>query len=62
MTRKSRRERREARRGGGSTRYQMRQKLVAFGDDLYIEDDQGQNDILILAATVAIDMMAHEGN
>ena len=23
-------------------RYQMRQKLVAFGDDFYIEDEQGQ--------------------
>lgn len=42
MTRKSRRERREAGRGGRPTRYQMRQKLVAFGDDFYIEDDQGQ--------------------
>lgn len=42
MTRKSRREWREARRGGGPTRYQMRQKLVAFGDDFYIEDDRGQ--------------------
>ena len=41
-----RQERREARRTGEprakSTRYQMRQKLVAFGDDFYIENDAGQ--------------------
>jgi len=29
-------------RGGNATRYQMRQKLVAFGDDFYIENEQGQ--------------------
>jgi len=29
-------------RGGSATRYQMRQKLVAFGDDFYIENDRGQ--------------------
>ena len=28
-------------RKGTATRYQMRQKLVAFGDDFYIEDEQG---------------------
>ena len=33
-----------ARRGtdGGVNRYQMRQKLVAFGDDFYIENSAGQ--------------------
>jgi uncharacterized protein YxjI len=44
------RERREQRkedrqqfgRGGTATRYQMRQKLVSFGDDFWIENDQGQ--------------------
>lgn len=44
------RSRREARkeerqtfgRGGSATRYQMRQKLVAFGDDFYIENERGQ--------------------
>ena len=29
-------------RRGTATRYQMRQKLVAFGDDFWIQNDQGQ--------------------
>lgn len=29
-------------RRGNATRYQMRQKLVAFGDDFWIENEQGQ--------------------
>jgi uncharacterized protein YxjI len=29
-------------RRGTATRYQMRQKLVAFGDDFYIENEAGQ--------------------
>lgn len=29
-------------RGGSATRYQMRQKLVSFGDDFYIENEQGR--------------------
>ena len=45
-----RRERREERRddrqpgrgGGGGNRYQMRQKMVAIGDDYWIENDRGQ--------------------
>ena len=41
-----RQERREDRRLGtrrsSATRYQMRQKLVAFGDDFYIENQHGQ--------------------
>jgi uncharacterized protein YxjI len=41
-----REERREdrslGRPGGGGTRYQMRQKMVAIGDDFWIENDQGQ--------------------
>jgi uncharacterized protein YxjI len=45
MTRR-REERREERatfgRKGTATRYQMRQKLVAFGDDFYIENEAGQ--------------------
>jgi len=28
--------------GGGGNRYQMRQKMVAIGDDFWIENDQGQ--------------------
>ena len=30
------------RRGSGNTRYQMRQKMVAIGDDFWIENAQGQ--------------------
>jgi uncharacterized protein YxjI len=42
-----RRERRKEERAtfgrkGTATRYQMRQKLVAFGDDFYIENEAGQ--------------------
>jgi len=41
-----REERREERetfgRGGSATRYQMRQKMVAIGDDFWIENEQGQ--------------------
>lgn len=29
-------------RGGTATRYRMRQKLVAFGDDFWIENESGQ--------------------
>ncbi len=29
-------------RGGSATRYKMRQKLVAFGDDFWIEDESGR--------------------
>ena len=29
-------------RGGTATRYRMRQKLVAFGDDFWIEDENGR--------------------
>ena len=44
MRRAKRVERRQGRRGQGPsyTRYQMRQKLVAFGKDFYIENEQGQ--------------------
>jgi len=28
--------------GGGGNRYQMRQKMVAIGDDFWIENEQGQ--------------------
>ncbi len=30
-------------RKGTAARYQMRQKLVAFGDDFYIKNEAGQN-------------------
>jgi uncharacterized protein YxjI len=39
-------ERREDRQlgrpGGGGNRYQMRQKMIAIGDDFWIEDERGQ--------------------
>jgi uncharacterized protein YxjI len=43
MRRKKRVDRRQERRGQVPAfhRYQMRQKLVAFGDDFYIENEQG---------------------
>jgi uncharacterized protein YxjI len=37
-----RRERQEFGAGGTATRYRMRQKLIAFGDDYWIEDDEGR--------------------
>lgn len=37
-----RQERREERHGGGMTHYAMREKLIAFGDDFWIEDEGGQ--------------------
>ena len=44
--RRRREERKEERatfgRKGSATRYQMRQKLIAFGDDFYIENEAGQ--------------------
>ena len=50
MPRERRQDRREQRqedrqefgRRGTATRYKMRQKLVSFGDDFWIENDQGQ--------------------
>ena len=46
MLRKRREERKEEKatfgRKGSATRYQMRQKLIAFGDDFYIENEAGQ--------------------
>ena len=42
--REERREERQERRGGGveKNRYQMRQKLVSIGDDLWIENEHGE--------------------
>ena len=45
MTRRSERRKEEREifgRKGTATRYQMRQKLIAFGDDFYIENEAGQ--------------------
>jgi uncharacterized protein YxjI len=41
MFRERRQERREDRHGGGARHFRMRQKLVAVGDDYWIEDDGG---------------------
>jgi len=45
--RRRRAERREEKetfgRKGTATRYQMRQKLISFGDDFYIKDESGHN-------------------
>ena len=42
----ARRERRVERKGGGAaagpSRYRMREKLISFGDDYWIENDRGQ--------------------
>jgi hypothetical protein len=57
------------RRHGGleGTRYRMREKLLAIGDDLWIETgdrprafevEGGENDVLTFAATGCIDKMA----
>jgi uncharacterized protein YxjI len=40
--RERREERRDERRGVGRTTYRMRQKLVAIGDDSWIEDEEGR--------------------
>jgi len=40
--RQERREDRSLGRPGGGIRYQMRQKMVAIGDDFWIENEQGQ--------------------
>ena len=40
--RERREERRDERRGEGKIKYRMREKLVAIGDDFWIEDEQGQ--------------------
>jgi uncharacterized protein YxjI len=37
-----REERQDFGRGGGANRYQMRQKMVAIGDDFWIENERGQ--------------------
>jgi uncharacterized protein YxjI len=37
-----RQERREERRGDGTTTYRMREKLVSIGDDYWIENDRGE--------------------
>ncbi len=42
MLRGRREERREERAGGGNNHYQMREKLLAIGDDFWIENDRGE--------------------
>jgi uncharacterized protein YxjI len=40
---------------------EVSKKWFRVRDTYGVEIDPGQNDIVILAATVAVDMMAHEG-
>ncbi len=42
MLRGRREERREERGGGGNNHYQMREKLLAIGDDFWIENERGE--------------------
>ena len=42
LGRERRQERREGREGGGDHHYQMREKLVAIGDDFWIENEAGE--------------------
>lgn len=39
---------------------EVSKKWFRIADTYGVQIDQGQNDILILAVTVAIDMMAHD--
>jgi len=48
------------RRNSGNTKYKMRERLISIGDDFFIEnEDAGQEDVLVLAITAALDTMAH---
>jgi uncharacterized protein YxjI len=40
---------------------EISKKWFRLRDSYGVQIDPGQNDILILAVTVAVDMMAHEG-
>lgn len=52
---------------GARLRYQMKQKLLSWGDDFYVRDEQGtdvyfvdgEDDVLILASAVVIDESCH---
>ena len=46
---------------GGRKVAEVSKRWFRIADSYGVEIDAGQNDILILAATVAVDMMAHEG-
>jgi uncharacterized protein YxjI len=41
---------------------EVSKKWFRIRDSYGVQVEQGQNDVLLLAVTVAIDMMAHEGN
>jgi uncharacterized protein YxjI len=47
--------------GGGRTVAEISKKWFRLADTYGVEVAPGQNDILILAVTVAVDAMAHEG-
>jgi uncharacterized protein YxjI len=41
---------------------EVSKKWISLTDTYVVEIDDGQNDVLILAIAVAIDMMAHDDN
>ncbi len=47
---------------GGHKVAEVSKKWFRVADTYGVEIEPGQNDVLILAATVAVDMMAHPGN
>ena len=46
---------------GGDKIAEVSKKWFRIADSYGVQIEQGQNDILVLAVTVAVDMMAHEG-
>ena len=47
--------------GGGGNRYQMRQKMVAIGDDFWIENEHGQKVYKVDGKTAKKIAVAHWG-
>jgi len=47
--------------GGSATRYQMKEKLISFGDDFWIEDDKGRKAFKVDGRMIAVrDILAFE--
>jgi uncharacterized protein YxjI len=54
-------DRREFGVGGSATRYQMKEKLISFGDDFWIEDDKGRKAFKVDGRMIAVrDILAFE--
>jgi uncharacterized protein YxjI len=54
-------DRREFGVGGSATRYQMKEKLVSFGDDFWIEDDHGRKAFKVNGRMIAVrDLLSFE--